>query len=218
MPSDRIGVVGAGLLGLAVARHLVRTRSDATVSVLEKEREIALHQSGRNSGVVHAGIYYPPGSLKASLCRRGVTLLRTYCEERGIPYLERGKIVVATTSEELARLADLERRSRANGVPQVRILRAEEIPEVEPNVAGLAALHSPTTAVVEYRDVARALRGDLEEAGGELVTGFEVTAIRQERQFVRVRSSLGEERVFDRLVVCAGLHSDRLARLAGDDQ
>ena len=117
MATMRIGVVGAGIIGLAVARRLAELRPDATVTVLEKEREIALHQTGRNSGVVHAGIYYPPGSLKAELCRRGVGLLRTYCAEREIPLVECGKLVVALDGSELERLRELERRATANGVP-----------------------------------------------------------------------------------------------------
>src|SRR4029078_349046 len=120
LPRLRIGVVGAGIIGLAVARRLAELRPDATVTVLEKEASIAAHQTGRSSGVVHAGIYSPPGSLKARLCRRGVELLRAYCEERAIPYDECGKLVVALDPSELDRLGELERRARENGVPCVR--------------------------------------------------------------------------------------------------
>ena len=212
----RIGVVGAGILGLAVARQLQELRPDAAVTVLEKENEIALHQTGRNSGVVHAGLYYAPGSLKAQLCRRGVALLRAYCAERGLAYEECGKLVVAVDETEVERLRELERRATANGVPRLRRLEGDELREVEPNAAGVAALHSPTTAITDYRAVARAFRDDVEAAGGEVVLGAAVTAIRPSAG--RVRVTAGEERELDRLVLCAGVYSDRLARLAGDEQ
>jgi L-2-hydroxyglutarate oxidase LhgO len=210
----RIGVVGAGIIGLAVARRLAELRPDATVTVLEKEREIAAHQTGRNSGVVHAGIYYAPGSLKAKLCRQGVALLREYCAERGIPYEECGKLVVAVDGTEVGRLRELERRAQANGVPGVRWLEGGELREVEPHAAGVAGLHSPTTAITDYRAVARAFREDVEAVGGSVLLGAAVTAIRRNGA---VRVVAGDEHEFDRLVICAGLHSDRLARLAGDE-
>jgi L-2-hydroxyglutarate oxidase LhgO len=208
----RIGVVGGGILGLAVARRLQQLRPDAAVTVLEKERDVALHQTGRNSGVVHAGIYYAPGSLKAELCRRGVGLLRDYCAERGLPYEECGKLVVAVDDSEVARLRELERRAHANGVPGVRWLDGDALRELEPHAAGVAGLHSPTTAITDYAAVARAFRDDVVAAGGEVVLGAEVTDVRVVAGRVRVG-----ERELDRLVLCAGLHSDRLARLAGDD-
>jgi L-2-hydroxyglutarate oxidase LhgO len=211
----RIGVVGGGIIGLAVARRLGALRPDATVTVLEKEHDVALHQTGRNSGVVHAGIYYAPGSLKAQLCRRGVGLLRDYCAERGLPYEECGKLVVAVDDSEVARLRELERRAHANGVPGVRWLDGDELREVEPHAAGVAGLHSPTTAITDYRAVAHAFRDDVVAAGGEVVLGAPVTAVRVVDGRVRVIAA--GEREFDRLVICAGLHSDRLARLAGDE-
>ncbi len=128
MATERIGIVGGGILGLAVARRLAQVRPDATISVLEKEQDIALHQTGRNSGVVHAGIYYAPGSLKAQLCRRGVGLLRAYCAEHDIPYEECGKLVVAVDESEVERLRELERRAEANGVPGVRWLEGDGDP------------------------------------------------------------------------------------------
>ncbi len=184
--------------------------------MLEKEHAIATHQTGRNSGVVHAGIYYAPGSLKARLCRRGVELLRPYCEERGIPYVECGKVVVALDESELDRLRELERRAEANGVPGTRWLGALELRELEPNVAGIAGLHSPTTAITDYRAVASALRDDVVSAGGTVEVGREVTRI--EPAGARVRVGVGSDELeLDRLVVCAGVHADRLARLAGDE-
>ena len=213
----RIGVVGAGIIGLAVARRLGELQPDATVTVLEKEPDVALHQTGRNSGVVHAGIYYAPGSLKARLCRRGVALLAAYCEERGLPWVECGKLVVAVDEGELDRLRELERRARANDVPGVRWLEGAELRELEPHVAGVGGLHSPTTAITDYRAVARALRDDVVAAGGAVRLGAEVTAIRTIGAAVRVTAAGGELEL-DRLVVCAGLQADRLARLAGDER
>jgi len=184
--------------------------------VLEKESDIATHQTGRNSGVVHAGIYYAPGSLKARLCRLGVAQLHAYCAERRIPYEECGKLVVAVDGSEVGRLRELERRAIENGVPGMRWLEGDELREIEPHAAGVAGLHSPTTAITDYRAVARAFRDDLEAGGGSVVLGAQVTAIGVAADTVRVRA--GEEREFDRLVICAGVYSDRLARLAGDEE
>jgi len=213
---ERIGVVGAGIIGLAVARRLSEARPGAVVTVLEKEPEIAAHQTGRNSGVVHAGIYYAPGSLKARLCRRGVDLLRTYCAERALPYVECGKLVVALHEGELDRLRELERRAHANGVPGTRWLDGDDLRAVEPQAAGIAGLHSPTTAITDYVAVARAFREDVVSAGGSVVVGTEVHAIHATGREVQVRAG-AEEVALDRLVVCAGLQSDRLARRAGDE-
>jgi L-2-hydroxyglutarate oxidase LhgO len=213
----RIGVLGAGIIGLAVARRLCELEPDATVTVLEKEREVAAHQSGHNSGVVHAGIYYAPGSLKAQLCRRGVELLRAYCDERGIPVIQCGKLVVALDETELERLRELERRATANGVPGVRWVDGGELREIEPHAAGVAGLHSPTTAVTDYRAVARAFADDVRAGGGTVLLGAEVRSIDATRHATRVGTD-GHELELDLLVICAGLQSDRLARLAGDER
>ena len=215
MAALRIGVVGAGIIGLAVARRLTELEPDAAVTVLEKERQIASHQTGRNSGVVHAGIYYTPGSLKAKLCRRGGGLLRAYCDERRIPFSECGKLVVALDAGEVERLRELERRAKENGVPGMRWLNRDELREVEPHAVGIAGLHSPTTAITDYRAVAQAFADDVEKAGGTVVLGAEVSRIAVAGATAQVRVA-DEVFEFDRLVVCAGLHSDRLARLAGD--
>jgi L-2-hydroxyglutarate oxidase LhgO len=190
---------------------------EAVITVLEKEGSIATHQTGRNSGVVHAGIYYAPGSLKAHLCRLGVSLLRRYCDEHGIPFVECGKLVVAVDKTEVARLRELERRAHANEVPGARWLEGSAISEVEPYVVAVAALHSPATAITDYSGVAQALSGDVHAAGGTVMVGAEVTNIRPARRFVRVTVA-EDELEFDRLVVCAGVYSDRLARLAGDER
>jgi L-2-hydroxyglutarate oxidase LhgO len=215
--SPQFGVVGAGILGLAIARRLLELVPDASVTVLEKEAVVGAHQTSHNSGVVHAGLYYAPGSLKATLCRRGMTLLRDYCAERGLPYEECGKLVVARDAAELARLNEIEARATANGVPGLRRLSGGELQEVEPHVTGVAALHSPRSAIADFAAVARAFAADVEAERGTLLLGQEVTGIAPAGSQVRVRVAGGLEYAFDRLVICAGLQSDRVARLAGDD-
>ena len=208
-----IGVVGAGIIGLAIARRLTRSRPDVRVVVFEKEDRVAAHQTGHNSGVVHAGIYYKPGSLKATLCTRGRRLLRDYCEEHGLPYDECGKLVVAVDPDELGRLDALERTATENGVPGLRRLDAAGIREVEPHAAGLSALHSPATAITDFAAVARAIAREVEGAGGTVHLGTEVT--RLSRDGGRITVDCGTTRhVVDRLVVCGGLAADRLAREA----
>jgi L-2-hydroxyglutarate oxidase LhgO len=214
--TERIGVVGAGILGLAVAHRLGEVLPDAPVTVLEKEDRVAAHQTGHNSGVVHAGLYYAPGSLKARLCRRGVGLLRAFCAERGIAYEACGKLVVARDASELAGLDEIERRARANGVPGLRRLTPAQMQEVEPHVRGVAGLHSPSTAIADFIAVARALADDLTARGGSVRFAFEVAGIRAGGGEIRLRAASGEELAFDWVIVCAGLQSDRLARLAGD--
>lgn len=213
----RIGVVGAGIIGLAVARRLTELDPEAAVTVLEKEDDIATHQTGRNSGVVHAGIYYKPGSLKARLCRRGAELLLAYCDERGIPVESCGKLVVALDEQELERLRELERRAAANGVPGMRWVERDELREIEPHAAGIAGLHSPTTAITDYGAVARALADDVRDAGGSILLGAEVRSIAALPARAQVRTA-DDGFEFDLLVICAGLQSDRLARLAGDER
>ena len=210
---DRVVVVGAGLVGLAVARSLAQTGRD--VVVLDKEATVAAHQSGHNSGVVHTGIYYAPGSLKATLSRRGVELLKDYCGEHSLTYREIGKVIVARDVGELERLADLEQRARVNGVPEVRRLTSAELREIEPHVTGVAALYSPTTAIVDYPAVARTLAGEIEAAGGVVRLGEAVTGFDRSGSGVVVGTSR-EPIHADRVVLCAGLQSDTLARAAGD--
>ncbi|WP_053205758.1 L-2-hydroxyglutarate oxidase [Jiangella muralis] len=216
VPSS-FAVVGGGIVGSAVARALARSSDAATVTVLEKEAEPARHQTRRNSGVVHAGIYYAPGSAKARFSRRGVGLLRDYCAARGLTYDECGKVIVALDESQRVRLDDLRDRAVANGVPGVRMLDAGGLAELEPHVRGVAGLHSPTTAIVDFAAVAAALLADAADAGATVRTGFEVTRFHQSDDEVRVTAASGETLAFDRVVVCAGLQSDRLARMAGDD-
>lgn len=211
-----VAVVGAGILGLAVARRVQTEMGLARVTVVDKEGMLAAHQTSHNSGVVHAGVYYAPGSLKATLCRRGMDLLRDCCAEHAIGYVECGKVIVARDAEELPRLDELERRARANGVPGLRRLTAEGLREIEPHVVGVAGLHSPRTAIADFPGVARALAGEITAGGGTIRLGFDVVGLEQRASEVRVRARDGEEVVADRVVVCGGLQSDRLARLAGD--
>lgn len=207
-------VVGGGIIGCAVARELTRRYPGSSVTVLEKETRLVAHQTGHNSGVVHAGLYYEPGGLKAQLCRRGVGLLKEYCAEKLLPYEECGKLVVALDREEERRLAGIFERAQANGVPGVRMVGPEGIQEIEPNAVGIAALHSPGTAIVDYSAVTEALAGDVVEAGGVVMRGCEVLGITENGSGVSVATSRGVVRA-DRVVVCAGVQSDRVARRSG---
>jgi len=173
----RVGVVGAGIVGLAVAARVQAVDPQADVTVLEAEDAVGRHQTSHNSGVVHAGVYYPEGSLKARLCRRGVALLQAYCGERGLPYDECGKLIVAVDAGELPRLEALEARARANGVPGLARVGRDGIARIEPHAAGVAALHSPHTAMTDFAAVADALARDVAAAGGRVRTGWRVGAI-----------------------------------------
>ena len=222
MAEADIAVVGAGILGLAVARELAHRHPERRVVVLEREPEPAVHQTGHNSGVAHAGIYYAPGSLKARLCVAGVRELAEYCDARGIAYERCGKLIIALDESELPGLDELERRGAANGVPGLRRLDAAGLREVEPHAAGIAALHSPETAIVDFPGVARALADDLRAAGGEIVTGADVHGIDVRAANGRATPSIvlrhaGGELTAGFAVSCAGLWSDRLARRAGAD-
>ena len=213
MVKEPVGIIGAGLVGLGTARHLAQ--AGVPVVVWEKEAAVARHQSGHNSGVVHAGIYYPPGSAKAKNCRRGVELLRAYCADRGLPWDERGKLVVARDEVETQRLREIERRALANGVPGMRWLDGPAMRALEPDVAGAAALLSPTTAIVDYPAIARAFADDVTSSGGQVLTSAPVNAVRRHGNGVQVITPGGTHAV-SRLVICAGLQADLLARVAGD--
>ncbi|QEW04481.1 L-2-hydroxyglutarate oxidase [Microbacterium lushaniae] len=213
--ADRVGIIGGGIVGVAIAREL-SARGDE-VTVFEKEARLAQHQTGRNSGVVHAGLYYAPGSLKAQLCAAGRVFIREFCQEKGLPYREVGKLVVAVDDSERGALAEIERRSIANGVPDLaRIDDVARLREIEPHVAGVAAVHSPHTAIVDYAAITEAMAQDVRAAGGSIRLGHEVTGIRSEAGSIRVVTPVSDD-VFDRVVVCAGLHSDVVARLVGAD-
>ena len=207
-------VVGAGILGLAVAREWLKGHPDLRVLVLEKEARIAAHQTGHNSGVIHAGIYYAPGSLKARLCTAGRRELTAYCDEKEIPYERCGKVVVAAQEDELPRLEELHRRASANGVEGVELIDRAQLAELEPNVSGIRALVSPTTAIVDFRRVAAAMADDVKALGGAIQTEAMVVGISMTGRITELRTPKGAFRARN-VITCAGLYSDRLARLTG---
>lgn len=209
---QRYAVVGAGLIGLATARELARRHPESSVTVVDKEGVVAAHQSSHNSGVVHAGLYYPAGSLKATLCTRGRSMLQQFCAEQGIVYNECGKVVVATSDDELPALGRVEERALANGVPGLRRLSRAELAEIEPHAAGVGALQSPRTAIVDFAEVARALAQGL-----DVRLGFKVVWIGSAGNEVVLAGPSGSVTA-DRVVLCAGLQADRLARVAGDEE
>jgi L-2-hydroxyglutarate oxidase len=211
--TPRVGIVGAGIVGLSVARRLQQAMH-VDVTVIDKEGVVAAHQTGHNSNVVHSGVYYPPGSLKATLCRRGGELLRTYCAEQQLPYEEMGKVIVAVRKDEMPRLADLADRAKANGIPGSRVIDASELRDREPHVQGLAALLIPGTAVVDFRIIAERIAAEIGENGGEILLGHPVLKVAVRSSTVHVAT---DDRAldFDHLVVCAGLQSSLLARLVG---
>ena len=208
-----VAIVGGGILGLATARAL--TRRGRRAVVLEAEDGLARHQTGNNSGVVHSGLYYKPGSLKAENCVRGRDALYDFCAEKGIAIERCGKLVVATAERELPALDELERRGRENGLARIRRLDPDEIREIEPYVTGgIAGLHVPETGIVDYKAVAQAFADDVAEQGGEVRTGARVLAVRARSDGLTVETSAGDVTAA-RLVNCGGLQCDRLARLCG---
>lgn len=208
-----LAVVGAGIVGLAVAREWRRRRPDDTVVILEREHAPAQHQTGHNSGVIHGGVYYQPGSLKARLCVEGARLMYEYCDASAIPYERCGKLIVALDAEELPRLDDLEKRGIANAVPGLRRIGAGEISAIEPNAVGLQALHAPNTGIVDYGLVARTIAAELAAGGVEIRYGVAVGSIDGARP-ATVRATEGPITART-VIVCAGLWADRLARKAG---
>jgi (S)-2-hydroxyglutarate dehydrogenase len=209
-----LAVVGGGILGLALARELLARRPDLRVTLFEREQDVACHQTGNNSGVLHAGIYYKPGSLKARLCVDGVRRMYAFCEQHEIAYERCGKVIVATTESELTGLDELEARGRENGVEGLRRIGPQELAELEPHAVGVAALHSPNTGIVDFGAVARAMAGELRAAGAEVRTGCAVTRLEKVAGGVVVHHAEGQTPAAH-AVVCAGAWSDRLAVAAG---
>jgi L-2-hydroxyglutarate oxidase len=201
-------------VGLAAAYRLGQRFPDARVTVLEKEAAICLHQSGHNSGVLHCGLYYKPGSRKARLAVRGIRQMIEFCQRHAIPHEVCGKVVVATREDEVPRLHALYDRGRQNGLRGLRLLKPEELREIEPHAAGIAALRVPEEGIADYPRVCDALLGEVRAQGGEAITSARVTAIRRESSGWRVLSTAGEH-VGGRIVTCAGLHGDRVAALTG---
>ncbi len=204
-------MVGAGIVGLATARQLMRERPELRLTILEKEPTIAAHQSGRNSGVLHSGIYYAPGSLKAKTAIAGRAAMLEYCSERGIPTRICGKVIVASREDQRERLLKLHAQAQANGV-RVELIGSERLAEIEPHATGVAALFVPDAGIVDYRAVCRALREDVEAAGAMLHLESAVRSIEDEGNRVRVKTTRGDF-TGKLLVNCAGLHSDRVAAL-----
>lgn len=207
-------VVGAGILGIAVARELSLRHDGIRIAVLEREAQLAAHQTGRTSGVIHAGIYYRPGTLKARLCVAGARELYAYCEARGLHAERAGKVIVATTTEELPALAELERRGRENAVPGLRRIDLDGLREIEPHAVGIAALHSPATGVVDFGAVAASFARDVEARGGIVATGCGVRALDAGGQAISVVHARGATRARV-AITCAGAWSDRLAVACG---
>ena len=214
MRSYDLVVIGAGILGLAVSRELLSRYPRLRLAVLDKEPAVGQHQSGHNSGVLHSGIYYAPGSLKAKLCVQGQKDVYAYCEEKGIPTDRCGKVIVASTEEEIPRLESLLQRGQANGVEGLEMIGPERLHEIEPYCAGVKALWSPNTGIVDFNRVVRAYAEDVVNAGGEVLPGYGVTAISDRPGRVVLQTTAGEVEA-QHVVACAGLHADRVARLSG---
>ena len=215
-----IAVVGGGIVGLATSYRLLQKRPDLRLVILEKEAEVATHQSGHNSGVLHAGLYYVPGSLKARLCREGKQMVQDFADAHGIKYELCGKVVVALDETELERLENIRVRAEANGVEGLRAISGDELREIEPHCLGVRALHSPRTGIINFREVALAIADEVRAMGGEIRTSSPVTGIeeRDDELILTVRSDDGVERDVraDHVISCAGVYSDRVAAMTGD--
>jgi L-2-hydroxyglutarate oxidase LhgO len=207
-------IIGAGIIGLAVARELLGRYPRLRLGVLEKEASVGQHQTGHNSGVLHSGIYYAPGSLKARLCVQGQRELYAYCEQKGIPTDRCGKVIVASTDAEVPRLENLLERGNANGVQGLEMIGPELLREIEPACVGVRALWSPNTGIVDFSRVVKAYAEDVQAAGGDVLPGFGVDAIVERPGVVVMRTMAGEVEA-RHVVACAGLHADRVARLSG---
>lgn len=207
-------IIGGGIVGLATARELVARDPAARIVLIEKEADVGLHQTGHNSGVIHAGVYYQPGSLKARLCREGADATKQFCREMRLPFETCGKLIVATTPLEVERMQALAGRAAQNGIG-IRPIGGEELARIEPNVSGLEALLVPATGIVDYRRVCVAMADMLREAGVELRLSTRVTAIHEDDTGVTVTTDTGDTLRAEKLIACAGLQSDRLALLAG---
>lgn len=211
MTARSVAIAGGGIIGLATAYRILARFPDTRVVVFEKEAEVARHQSGRNSGVLHAGLYYKPGSLKARLAVSGIRRMKAFCQEHHIPHETCGKIVVAVSEDEIPRLQDLHERGRQNGLQGLRWLSPGEMREIEPNVAGLAAIHVPEEGIADYPEVCRTLVRLIRASGGEVRTAAPVTRIDRDGGAWRIHDTRA-----DFLINCAGLHCDRVLELAGE--
>nr|WP_298103281.1 L-2-hydroxyglutarate oxidase [uncultured Shinella sp.] len=206
-------VIGGGIVGLATAMRLLETKPGISLVLLEKEDRLARHQTGHNSGVIHAGIYYPPGSLKAELCRKGAVATKAFCTDNDIRFDVCGKLLVATSAPEMLRMQALYERSKQNGVEVIR-LDAGELKEREPNISGLGALLVPSTGIVDYSNICKAMGRRVETLGGQIRLSTRVTGIREHVDAVDIDADSASWQA-KKLIVCGGLQSDRLAMLAG---
>lgn len=208
-----LAIVGGGIVGLATAYQVLQTRPDVRITILEKENDIALHQTGRNSGVLHSGIYYKPGSLKANTCRKGKALMEAFCTHENIPFDLCGKVIVATSTEELPILDRIFSRGQQNGV-RCRMIDAVELKEIEPHTAGIKAIHVPEAGIVDYTQVCHSLKARITGAGSTVRTCFEVKEITHSAEGFLLSST--EEEVNARFIInCSGLFADRVAALTG---
>jgi (S)-2-hydroxyglutarate dehydrogenase len=210
-----VAIVGGGIVGLATAHQLLLRRPDLRLAVVEKEDELAAHQTGHNSGVLHSGLYYKPGSLKASLCREGKEATERFAETHGIPFERCGKLVVALSMEELPRLTELRARGEANGLVGLEEVGVERIREIEPHAAGVRALHVPETGIIDFRRVALAYGDEVRTLGGEILLRCRLVGINRTRDGDLVLRTTGGEVRARNVITCAGLHSDRVAGMTG---
>ncbi len=211
-----IAVIGAGIIGLATAMRLAQEYPRLRITTLEKDDEVAKHQTGHNSGVIHAGIYYAPGSQKANFCSTGGKLLRQFCDERGIEYEMCGKVIVATNEDEVPRLHDLFQRGTANGAEGLEIIDKERLAELEPHAAGVKAIFSPNTGIIDFKRVSQAYAIEFGENGGDLYTNTAVRSITNRDGLMYLETSRGEISA-RHIINCAGLQADQVARMMGDD-
>ena len=216
MPDQKydIAVIGGGILGLATAMQLSQRFPRYHVAVLEKEQDVAAHQSGHNSGVIHQGIYYAPGSLKAKNCVAGARAMMEFCDANNIKYDLCGKVIVATGAEELPRLDELMRRGTANGVPGLEMIDRDRLQELEPHAAGIRAIHSPRTGIIDYTEVTRAYARHLRENGGDVILGARVAAVQRRATTTAIATTRGQVEA-KYIINCGGLYSDVLARMMG---
>ena len=213
MSHSHVAILGGGIVGLATAYNLSQSRPDLVVRILEKESQVGTHQTGHNSGVLHSGIYYKPGSLKAANCRAGKQAMERFCLENGVPHDICGKVIVAVDSTELPALARIFERGQANGV-RCEMIGRERLKELEPYSAGIQAIHVPEAGIVNYRAVCQKMAQLVRERGGDVRTGARVTGIRHEPQLIAIQTSSGDFTA-DYVVNCTGLYADRVAKLTG---
>ncbi|MEA2640156.1 MAG: (S)-2-hydroxyglutarate dehydrogenase [Chloroflexota bacterium] len=214
MAAYDVAIIGGGIIGLAAAREILQRRPGVRLAVLEKESATGQHQTGHNSGVIHSGIYYAPGSAKARGCVEGGVLLTRYCDAHHLPYDRCGKVIVAIHEDELPRLESLYQRGLANGVPGLELIGRERLRELEPHVVGIKAIWSPQTGITDYRRIAASYAADVQAAGGEILTGHEVVGIRRVSDATVLLTTAGDVQA-QAVVACAGLHADRVAEMAG---